>query len=150
MQDPQKTRVTGRFWSPDKETDRIGEEFDADACDFCDRYKRRGLSKSSRLLLDFILDEGVQNRTVADLGSGAGGFSIELLKKGAASVIGVDLSSKMVEAASELEATTEKRNRCGPHDCRFHRSTRPRLGQVALPDGGLCLHHPSAEKRKSP
>ncbi len=102
MQDPQKTRVTGRLGSPDKETDRIGKEFDADACDFCDRYKRRGLSKSSRLLLDFILEEGVQNRTVVDLGSGAGGFSIELLKKGAASVIGVDLSSKMVEAASEL------------------------------------------------
>jgi len=84
--------VTGRLESPEKETDRIGEEFDADACDFCDRYKRRGLSKSSRLLLDFILNEGAQDKTVVDLGCGAGGFSVELLKKGAASAIGVDLS----------------------------------------------------------
>jgi len=94
--------VSRRLENPDKETDRIGEEFDADACDFCDRYKRRGLSKSSRLLLDFILNEGTQDKTVVDLGCGAGGFSIELLKNGAASVIGVDLSSKMVEAANEL------------------------------------------------
>ena len=85
-----------------KETDRIGEEFDADACDFCDRYKRRGLSRSSRLLLDFVLNEGAREKTIVDLGCGAGGFSIELLKIGAASVIGFDLSSKMIEMASEL------------------------------------------------
>jgi SAM-dependent methyltransferase len=84
------------------ETDKIGGEFDADACDFCDRYKHRGLSRSSRLLLDLILGEGAKNKTVVDLGCGAGGFSVELLKKGAASIIGVDLSPKMVEAASKL------------------------------------------------
>ncbi len=103
--------MTGRLESPEKETDRIGEEFDADACDFCDRYKRRGLSKSSRLLLDFILNEGAQDKTVVDLGCGAGGFSVELLKKGAASAIGVDLSPKMVEAASELVRVSGFENR---------------------------------------
>src|SRR5207247_6764987 len=102
MQYPQKTRMTRRFGSPDKETDRIGEEFDADACDFCDRYKRRGLSKSSRLLLDFILNEGAQDKTVVDLGCGAGGFAVELLTKGAASAMGEDVSSKLVDAAAEV------------------------------------------------
>src|SRR5438034_10000372 len=111
MQYPQKTRVTGRLESPEKETDRIGEEFDADACDFCDRYKRRGLSKSSRLLLDFILNEEAQDKTVVDLSCGSGGFSVELLKKGAASAIGVDLSPKMVEAAGELVRVSGFENR---------------------------------------
>src|SRR5207249_9127890 len=97
MQYPQKTRMTRRFGSPEKETDRIGEEFDADACDFCDRYKRRGLSKSSRLLLDFILNEGAQDKTVVDLGCGSGGFSVELLKKGSVRAIVVVLSPKMFE-----------------------------------------------------
>jgi len=98
--------VSRRLQSLGKETDRIGEEFDADACDFCDLYKRRGLSRSSRLLLDFVLNEGAREKTIVDLGCGAGGFSIELLKNGAASVIGFDLSSKMVEMASELARTS--------------------------------------------
>src|SRR5207249_11243681 len=63
------------------------------------------------LLLDFILNEGAQGKTVVDLGCGAGGFSIELLKPGATSVVGVDLSSKMVEAASELVRVSGLENR---------------------------------------
>jgi SAM-dependent methyltransferase len=84
------------------ETDKIGKEFDQDACDFCDRYKCRGLSRSSRLLLDFILQEGVDGRSVADLGCGAGGFTIELLKEGAQTAIGFDLSPKMIDSATNL------------------------------------------------
>jgi SAM-dependent methyltransferase len=84
------------------ETDKIGKEFDEDACDFCDRYKKRGLSGSSRLLLDFIREEGLEGRSVADLGCGAGGFSIELLKEGAQTAVGVDLSPKMVDSATNM------------------------------------------------
>ena len=84
------------------EQERIGREFDQDACDFCDRYKKRGLSSSSRLLLDFIVEERVRGRSVVDLGCGAGGFSIQLLKEGAASATGFDLSPNMVDAATAL------------------------------------------------
>jgi SAM-dependent methyltransferase len=84
------------------ETDKIGKEFDEDACDFCDRYKKSGLSRSSRLLLDSILEEGLDGMSVADLGCGAGGFSIELLKQGAESVIGFDLSRNMISSANDL------------------------------------------------
>src|SRR5437870_4911694 len=66
------------------ETDKIGLEFDADACEFCERYKNRGLSRSSKLLLRFILDNNVRERSVLDLGCGAGGLSFELLKEVAA------------------------------------------------------------------
>jgi SAM-dependent methyltransferase len=88
------------------ETDKIGKEFDEDACDFCDRYKRSGLSRSSKLLLDFIMQEGVPGRSVADLGCGTGGFSIELLKEGAETAIGFDLSSRMVDSAVDLAAAS--------------------------------------------
>ncbi len=84
------------------EPDKIAREFDEDACDFCNRYKRTGLSRSSRQLLKFILEEGVPGRSVADLGCGAGGFSIELLKKGAENLVGFDLSPKMIESANQL------------------------------------------------
>lgn len=87
---------------PSGEADQIGHEFDEDACDFCDRYEKKGLSRSSNLLLSFILEEGIIGRTVADLGCGAGGFSVELLKKGASNSVGIDLSPRMIESATKL------------------------------------------------
>src|SRR5947207_15165043 len=83
------------------ETDRIVQEFDGDACKFCERYKNKGLSRSSKLLLRFILDNAVRDRSVLDLGCGAGGLSLELRKEGAANAVGVDLSPKMMGAAAE-------------------------------------------------
>src|SRR5207249_12230518 len=77
----------------------------------CDRYKRIGHAKSSRLLRGYNLNERAQDKTVVDFGCGAGGFSVELLKKGAASAIGVDLSPKMDEAASELVRVSGFENR---------------------------------------
>ncbi len=84
------------------EQDKIAREFDEDACDFCNRYKSTGLSRSSKKLLEFIHEEGVHGRSVADLGCGAGGFSIELLKDGAESSVGFDLSPNMIQSASQL------------------------------------------------
>ena len=84
------------------ETDKIGQEFDGDACEFCERYKNRGLSRSSKLLLRFILDNNVRDRSVLDLGCGAGGLSFELLKEGASNAVGFDLSPKMIGVANEL------------------------------------------------
>ena len=84
------------------ETDKIAEEFDGDACEFCERYKNKGLSRSSKLLLRFILDNKVRDRSILDLGCGAGGLSFELLKEGACNAVGFDLSPKMIGAATEL------------------------------------------------
>ena len=84
------------------ESDKIAKEFDGDACEFCNRYKNSGLSRSSKLLLKFIMEEGAQDLSVLDLGCGAGGFSIELLKQGANSSVGFDVSPNMIKAAHEL------------------------------------------------
>ena len=78
------------------EMGKISREFDGDACDFCERYKNNGLSRSSKLLLKFILDGNAQDKAVLDLGCGAGGLSIELLKQGAQSAVGFDLSPRMI------------------------------------------------------
>jgi SAM-dependent methyltransferase len=88
------------------ETSKISREFDEDARDFCKRYKNKGLSRSSRLLLKFVLEGNAQDKAILDLGCGAGGLSIELLKKGAQTSIGFDVSPRMIEAATELAQTT--------------------------------------------
>jgi SAM-dependent methyltransferase len=97
------------------ETEAIRQEFDGDACDFCDRYKTKGLSKSSRLLFSFIRDQGAKGKSVLDLGSGAGGFSIELLKEGAESAVGFDLSPKMIDSAIRLASASGFENRTKFH-----------------------------------
>src|SRR5260370_41967786 len=84
------------------ETGKISREFDGDACDFCERYKSNGLSRSSKLLLKFILDGNAQDKAVLDLGCGAGGLSIELLKHEAQSAVGVDLCPRMIVTAPEV------------------------------------------------
>ena len=93
------------------ELDEIAKEFDGDACEFCERYQNKGLSRSSKLLLTFILDNSVRDRSVLDLGCGAGGLSLELLKGGATNATGFDLSPKMISAATELAQTNGFQNR---------------------------------------
>ncbi|OLB69189.1 hypothetical protein AUI06_09410 [archaeon 13_2_20CM_2_52_21] len=93
------------------EIDKIAHEFDRDACEFCERYKNKGLSRSSKLLLRFILDRNVRDRSVLDLGCGAGGVSLELLKEGASNTVGFDLSPKMISAANELAQANGFENR---------------------------------------
>ena len=85
-----------------EEGNNIARDFDDSACEFCDRYKSSGLSKSSAILLNFILEAGIQNRSILDLGCGAGGFSIEALKRGGESSVGIDLSPEMIKAANGL------------------------------------------------
>jgi SAM-dependent methyltransferase len=98
-------RATIRLKPSSLEVDRIAQEFDGDACEFCERYKNKGLSRSSKLLLRFIVDNNVRDKSVLDLGCGAGGLSFELLKEGANSTVGFDLSPKMINAALELAKT---------------------------------------------
>src|SRR5260370_40245909 len=62
------------------ETGKISREFDGDACDFCERYRNNGLSRSSKLLLKFILDGNAQDKAVFGVGCGAGGVTNGLLK----------------------------------------------------------------------
>ena len=88
-----------------EETSKIANYFDESACEFCDRYKNSGLSRSSKLLLDFVKEEEIHGKSILDLGCGAGSFSVEALKHGAGSAVGFDLSPKMVKAATDLAAT---------------------------------------------
>ena len=65
------------------------------------RYRRRGPSKPTRLLLDAIRAEGVEGATVLDVGGGVGAIQQELLDAGAASATGVDASTAYLRAAEE-------------------------------------------------
>jgi SAM-dependent methyltransferase len=125
--------------SAPNETNKISQEFDEDACDFCERYKNKGLSRSSKLLLKFILEGNLQDKAVLDLGCGTGGLSIELLKRGAQNAVGFDLSPRMIEAATQLALATGFESKAKFQEGNAATTELPRSDIVVM-DKVLCCY----------
>jgi Methyltransferase domain len=65
------------------------------------RYRRRGPSRSTRVLLDALRAEGIAGATLLDIGGGVGVIQHELLDAGAASATGVEASAAYLRAARD-------------------------------------------------
>ncbi len=77
------------------------------------RFRRSGLGKEQRLLLEGIRRDSVQGKRVLDIGCGVGALHLSLLKEGAAHATGVDAAEGMVKKAqllSEEFGVAEKTN----------------------------------------
>jgi magnesium-protoporphyrin O-methyltransferase len=64
-------------------------------------YRRKGPSRSTRLLIDALEAEGVKGRTLLDIGGGVGAIQHALLKAGVAQSVAVEASAASIAAASE-------------------------------------------------
>jgi magnesium-protoporphyrin O-methyltransferase len=56
------------------------------------RYRKRGLDRTARRMVAFVADHGVEGETVMEIGGGIGDIQIELLKRGAARTVNLELS----------------------------------------------------------
>jgi hypothetical protein len=56
------------------------------------RYRKRGLDKTASRIVAFLEREGVADATVLEIGGGVGEIQLELLKRGAASAVNLELS----------------------------------------------------------
>jgi magnesium-protoporphyrin O-methyltransferase len=56
------------------------------------RYRKRGLDKTSKRIVAFLERSGIQDATVLEIGGGVGEIQLELLKRGAASAVNLELS----------------------------------------------------------
>jgi 2-polyprenyl-3-methyl-5-hydroxy-6-metoxy-1,4-benzoquinol methylase len=65
------------------------------------RYRKEGIVKTTRLLIDAISGTDIKGMTLLDIGGGLGGIQHVLLAGGAARAISVDASSAYVKAAKE-------------------------------------------------
>jgi cyclopropane fatty-acyl-phospholipid synthase-like methyltransferase len=65
------------------------------------RYRKRGLDKTARRIVEFLEASGVEGATVLEVGGGVGEIQIELLKRGARRAVNLELSP-----AYESEART--------------------------------------------
>ena len=65
------------------------------------RYRKRGPSKSTRVLVEALKREGIEHATVLDIGGGIGAIQHELLEAGAERATSVEASVAYVRAARE-------------------------------------------------
>lgn len=64
--------------------------------------KKDGLANTSEAILSVLKSQGLAGKTSLELGCGVGGLTLELVREGIVSGVGIDLSPKMMEAARSL------------------------------------------------
>jgi magnesium-protoporphyrin O-methyltransferase len=67
------------------------------------KFRRRGLDVRARRLMRALERRvGLQGRSTLEIGIGTGGFTVEMLKRGATSAVGVDAMSNQLQQAQTL------------------------------------------------
>lgn len=75
------------------------------------RYRRKGVRKATRLLLDALLQDSPEGKTLLDIGGGVGMIPFELLAAGVTRATAVDASSAYLQTASEEAAVRDLSSR---------------------------------------
>jgi 16S rRNA G966 N2-methylase RsmD len=71
------------------------------------RYRKRGLDKTARRMVNLVAERGVQGATVLEIGGGVGEIQLELLRRGAASATNLELSPAYESEAAALVARAD-------------------------------------------
>jgi 2-polyprenyl-3-methyl-5-hydroxy-6-metoxy-1,4-benzoquinol methylase len=66
------------------------------------RYQRHGLNRTQERLVGFLVERGIDGATVLEIGGGVGDLQVELLRRGAASVTNLEISTSYEEEAHQL------------------------------------------------
>ncbi len=69
------------------------------------KYLRKGLDRRATMVVGCLTDQDVSGASILEIGCGVGSLHMELLKQGAGSAIGVDVSQSYVEEAASLSRT---------------------------------------------
>jgi magnesium-protoporphyrin O-methyltransferase len=74
-------------------------------------YLRNGLDKTARVLAEAVNARGVQGASLLEIGGGVGGLHLELIKRGAARAMEVELSSAYLAAAQSVAEQVGQRDK---------------------------------------
>lgn len=66
------------------------------------RFSKHGLTRSQERLVGFLAEHGIEGATVLEIGGGVGEIQIELLRRGAASVTNLEISTNYEDEALGL------------------------------------------------
>jgi len=78
--------------------------FDKESKKFIKKYRKKGLEKISRMLVDAIEELGIKDATILDVGGGVGGAHRALLRNDASKAYATELSEEMINAAKVFSA----------------------------------------------
>lgn len=67
-----------------------------------ERYRRRGLERTAARMVEFLEQRGIADATVLEIGGGVGEIQIELLRRGAARAVNLELSPAYETEAGRL------------------------------------------------
>lgn len=83
-----------------------------------ERYRKNGVDKTAKRMVAFLEEHGIEGATVLEIGGGIGEVQIELLKRGAARTVNLELSPGYDDEAMVLmrEAGVEGRAERRLHD----------------------------------
>jgi 16S rRNA G966 N2-methylase RsmD len=83
-----------------------------------ERYRKRGLDRTARRMVEFLTADGLAGATVLEVGGGVGEIQLELLKRGAGRTVNLELSPAYEDEARRLirEAGMEGRVERRLHD----------------------------------
>jgi len=93
-------------------TQDMNNRFDeAHARDEAQQYWKKGLDKSTRAMVEAVSAHGLAGASVLEVGGGIGGLHMELLERGSARAINVDVSAAYLAAAQRVAAQLGLRDR---------------------------------------
>lgn len=84
-----------------------GDDYDAffnsgRAKKFARQYRKRGLTNTSSLMVDYLCAHGIDGASVLEIGGGVGQIQVELLRRGAAQVTNLEISTNYEAEATQL------------------------------------------------
>ena len=83
----------------------IDDRFDQDfVAKKVQQYRRSGLKKETKLLVEALKSEGVDGLTLLDVGGGLGTIAHELMKAGVRQTVSVEASQAFIDAAKDEAA----------------------------------------------
>ena len=65
-------------------------------------FRKKGLPKRTRPIVDYLQSAGIEGATVLDIGFGVGSLHLELLRRGAGAVMGVEVVDTYIGEAERL------------------------------------------------
>lgn len=75
------------------------------------RYKRRGLTRTSSLIVEYLCAKAIEGASILEIGGGMGEIQVELLRRGAAVVTNLEISNGYEAEAGRLLEKSGLRDR---------------------------------------
>ncbi len=76
--------------------------FNGQAKRYLKDFKKKGLGKEQRFLIEGISSKSFSGKSVLEIGCGVGGLHLTILQQGASSAVGIDISEGMILGARKL------------------------------------------------